>query len=177
MSLPVKTFFRFICFVLFQVFVLDRVNIGHLVTPYLYFLFILWLPFKMNRALVMLLAFLLGFSVDAFRHNPGFHASACVLVAYIRPFLVNILIPQEGWEANYEAPSMKSLGGIMPYMVFAGILCLLHNFWLFLLQAWQFGDVLYLLFKTVLATIISLVLIFITELIFVRKQKFKTNTA
>lgn len=162
---------------LFQVFVLDKVVIGHLITPYLYFLFILWLPFRMNRALVMALAFLLGFSIDSFRHNPGFHASASVLIAYLRPFLVNVLIPQEGWEANYEAPSIRSLGGLMPYMVFAGILCLVHNFWLFMLQAWQFGDVVYLFFKTILGTIISMIMILITELIFVRKQKFKTNTA
>lgn len=64
----------------------------------------------------------------------------------------------------------------MPYMIFAGVLCFLHNAWLFLLEAWQFENAWYFISKTLLSTIISLMLIFVTELIFVRKQKFKTNT-
>jgi len=176
MSLLVKTILRFAMFILFQVYVLDKIHLHQMVTPYLYFLFILWLPFKMQRTLLMALAFILGFTLDSFRHTPGFHAAACVLIAYVRPFLVNILISQEGSEANYEAPSVKSLGGLLPYMIFAGVLCFLHNAWLFLLEAWQFGNIWYFLVKTLLSTAISLLLIIITELIFVRKQKFKTNT-
>jgi hypothetical protein len=177
MSLFVKTIVRFILFILLQFYVLDKIHLQQMmVTPYLYFLFIIWLPFKMKRAWLMLLAFALGFTLDSFRHHPGFHAAACVLIAYVRPFLVNFMIPQEGSETNYEAPSVKSMGGLMPYMIFAGTLCLLHNAWLFLLEAWQFGDVWYYFVKTLLSTAVSLVLIIITELIFVRKQKFKTNT-
>ena len=94
-----------------------------MVTPYLYFLFILWLPFKMQRGWLMLIAFLYGFLLDSFRHNPGFHAAACVLIAYIRPFLVNIFIPQEGADNNFEEPSIKSMGGIIPYAIFMTVLC------------------------------------------------------
>jgi len=124
----------------------------------------------------MLMAFALGFTLDAFRHNPGFHAAACVLVAYVRPFLINILIPQEGADANYEEPSTRSMGGIMPYLVYAGLLSLLHHGWLFFLEALEFGNFWYFVVKTLLSTIISIALIFVTELLFSRKQKFKTNT-
>jgi hypothetical protein len=47
---------------------------------------------------------------------------------------------------------------------------------LFLLEAWQFGNIWYFLVKTLLSTAVSLVLIIITELLFTRKQKFRTNT-
>jgi rod shape-determining protein MreD len=47
----------------------------------------------MGRTAQMTLAFILGFTLDSFRHNPGFHAAACVLLAYLRPFLINMLIP------------------------------------------------------------------------------------
>ena len=176
MSLPVKTILRFLLFVLFQALVLDKILLFNLVTPYLYFLFILWLPFKINRALLMGLGFLLGFAIDSFRHNPGFHAAACVLIAYLRPFLINMLIPQEGAESNYEAPSFKSMGGVLRYMIFAGILTVIHHFWLFVLMAWQFGNFWYLLGKTLAGMMVSLVLIFIIELIFDRKQRYRTNT-
>lgn len=176
MSLLVKTILRFVFFILFQVYVLDKINLHSMVTPYLYFLFILWLPFRINRTLLMLLGFILGFALDSFHHQPGFHTAACVLVAYLRPFLINILIPQQGAEANYEAPSVKSMGGMMAYMIYAGTLCLFHNVWLFLLQTWQFGNVWHLILKTIISTLVSLALILITELIIVRKQRYKTNT-
>lgn len=172
----IKNIIRFSLFVLVQVYVLDAIRLHQMVTPYLYFLFILWLPFKIQRTLLMLIAFFVGLTVDSFRHQPGFHAAACVLMAYFRPFMVNLLIPQEGSEANYDEPSISSMGGLLPYMIYAGVLAFLHNGWLFLLEAWQFGNIWYFLVKTVLSTAISLLIIIITELIFVRKQKFRTNT-
>ncbi len=147
-----------------------------MVTPYIYFLFILWMPFNISRTQLMLTAFVLGLTLDGFRHHPGFHTAACVLVAYIRPFLVNLLIPQEGADNNYDEPSFKSMGGIVPYMIFTGVLTFMHHSWLFLLEAWQFGNIWYFLVKTLLSTLLTMLLIIITELLFVRKQKFRTNT-
>jgi rod shape-determining protein MreD len=176
MNLFVKNIIRFSLFILVQVFVLDKIHLHQMVTPYLYFLFIIWLPFRMGRTQLMLLAFALGFAMDNFRHHPGFHTAACVLIAYIRPFLVNILIPQEGADSNYEEPSFKSLGGIIQYMVFISVLTFIHHGWLFLLEAWQFGNIWYFLVKTVLSTLLSLFLIIIAEMLFTRQQKFRTNT-
>ncbi len=176
MSVLVKNIFRAILFMLVQVFVLDNIRLHQMITPYIYFLFILWLPFKINRPWLMFIAFAYGFLLDSFRHSPGFHAAACVLIAYIRPFFINLFIPQEGADNNFEEPSIKSMGGILPYAIFMGVLCFVHNAWLFLLEAWQFGGVWYFLIKTIFSTIITMLLIIIVELIFVRKQKFRTNT-
>lgn len=147
-----------------------------MITPYLYLLFILWLPFKINRTLLMFIGFLTGFAIDSFRHNPGFHAAACVLIAYLRPFIINLLIPQEGADTNYDEPSIKSMGSLPAYFFYIALLCFLHNFWLFLLEAWQFGNIWYFLVKTLLSTLVSLLLILITELLFNRKQRYRTNT-
>jgi len=101
MSSLVKNIIRFILFILVQVFVLHQVPSLHkFITPYLYYLFIIWLPFSMGRSALMLLAFVFGLSLDYFLKTPGLHAAACVLVAYVRPFLINMLIRQEGDEQN-----------------------------------------------------------------------------
>lgn len=176
MSSLVKNIIRFILFILIQVYVLDRIHLHQMITPYLYFLFILWLPFKMQRTWLMLLAFVFGYTLDMFRHQPGFHAAACVLIAYLRPFLLNLFITQEGTEANYEEPSINSIGGLLPYTIYITVFAFLHNAWLFLLEAWQFGNIWYFLVKTILSTLVTVLLVIITELIFVRKQKFRTNT-
>ena len=176
MSSLVKNIIRFSLFILVQVFVLDNVPpLHHLVTPYVYFLFILWLPFKMGRKNVMILAFLLGFTLDCFTKTYGLHAAPCVLIAYLRPFLINLLISQEGAESNYNEPSIKSMG-FAPYFTYVSILTLAHHLMLFFLEALQTGGYLYFIIKTLFSTAVSLLLIFLTELLFVRKQRFRTNT-
>jgi hypothetical protein len=177
MSVLVKNIVRFVLFILVQFFVLDKIHLHKMVTPYIYFLFIIWLPFNMQRGWQLVIAFILGFVLDSFRHQPGFHTAACVLVAYIRPFLVTLLIPHEGADANYDEPSAKSLGGYMRYFIFIAILTVIHHGWLFLLEAWQFGNMWYFLIKTVLSTVVSLALIVVAEMLFARKQQFRTNTA
>jgi rod shape-determining protein MreD len=177
MSSLVKNIVRFIFFILVQVFVLNQIPpLHHLVNPYIYFLFILWLPFKMGRRTVMILAFALGLCLDYFTKTPGLHAAPCVLIAYLRPFILNLLIPHEGADTNYEEPSFRSIG-FAPYFTYAAVLTLLHHAFLFLLEALQFGGFLYFIGKTLLSVAISLLMLLIVEFLFERKQRFRTNTA
>jgi len=177
MSNLIKNIVRFCLFILAQVYVLDQIPPLHqLITPYIYFLFILWLPFKMNRLMQMVLAFVLGFTLDCFTNSFGLHAASCVLIAYVRPFLINLLISQEGVEKNYNEPSIQSLG-FTPYFTYVAILTFIHNSFLFFLEALQTGGFFYFIVKSLSSTAISLLLVLLIELIFVRKQRFRTNTA
>ena len=176
MSNLIKNIIRFCLFILAQVFILNQIPPLHqLVTPYVYFLFILWLPFKMGRRMQMLLAFALGFALDCFSNSYGMHAAACVLIAYLRPFLINLLISQEGAESNYNEPSVQSMG-FTPYLTYVTILTFIHHSFLYFLQALQTGGYFYFFLKSLVSTAISLLLILLLELLFPRKQKFRTNT-
>ena len=176
MNSLVKNIIRFSLFILVQIFILDKIHLHQMITPYIYFLFIIWLPFRLGHTQQLLIAFALGFTIDSFRHHPGFHTAACLLIAYIRPLLINLFNPQEFADSNYEEPSIKSMGGILPYIIFIGVLTFIHHGWLFLLEAWQSGDIWYFLVRTLLSTVLSLLLILITELLFTRQQKFRNNT-
>jgi rod shape-determining protein MreD len=175
MSDLLKNIIRFILFILVQVYILHKVPPLHrFVVPYLYFLFILWLPFNTGRSWLMMIAFLFGLSLDYFLVTPGLHAAACVLIAYVRPFLVNLLIRQEGAEQSYGAPSIQSMG-FAPYAIFVLVLTFLHNGYLVFLEWLQFGNFWYFIGKVSATTAISLLLILITELLFFRKGKYRTN--
>lgn len=177
MSLLIKNIFRFILFILVQVYILSQVPPLHqFITPYLYFLFILWLPFTISRTSLLIIGFLLGLTLDYFLGVPGLHAAPCVLIAYLRPFLINILIFQEGAELNYAEPSIKSMG-LTPYSLYVLVFTFIHHFYLVLIEWLHFGTFLYFLGKVTATTGISLLLIFITEMLFFRKQRFRTNTA
>ena len=177
MSSLVKNIIRFILFILVQVYVLDKVPpVNQFVKPYIYFLFIFWLPFNMNRAGLMLLAFLFGLTLDYFSGTPGLHTMPCVLIAYVRPFILNLLIPQETTQLSFAEPSVKSMGW-GSYATYALILTFLHIFLLVFIEWMEFGDFLYFVGKVSATTGVSLVLIFITEMLFPRQGKYRTNAA
>jgi rod shape-determining protein MreD len=177
MSSLLKNIIRFVLFILVQAFILDKVPPLHeYVKPILYFLFVLWLPFNISRSMQMIIAFIFGLCMDYFTGTPGLHAIPCVLIAYLRPFLLNILLPRETTEVSYAEPSIKSLGWA-PYSVYVLMLTFAHHACLVLIEWLQFGDFVFFIGKVAASTAISLLLIFVTEMLFPRKAKYRTNTA
>jgi hypothetical protein len=173
----VKNILRLAIFTLVQVYVLDKIpHLHRFIVPYLYYIFILWLPFYMPRLGLLALGFLCGLLLDYFKMTPGLHTAACVLVAYVRPFIINLLIPKESTEFNYHEPSPRGMGW-GPYMMYAFILTLLHHSYLTVLEWLQFGTFLQLLIKIAATTAISMLLIFTVELLFPRQTKYRTNMA
>jgi hypothetical protein len=173
----VKNIFRLALFTLVQVYVLNRIpHLHRFIVPYLYFLFVLWLPFSLSRPALLFAGFACGLTLDYFTQTPGLHAAACLLIAYVRPFIITLLIPKDPTEFNYREPTPKAMGWA-PYGVYVLVLTLLHHLWLFFLQLIQVGNVLDFIIKVAAGTGISLLLIFTTELLFPRKLKYRTNTA
>jgi rod shape-determining protein MreD len=177
MSSLVKNTIRFFLFIIVQVYFLFQVNPLHqFIVPYLYFLYLLWLPFNMPRMSLTIVGFVFGLTLDYFTKTPGLHAAPCILIAYLRPFVINILIRREASEQNYRSPSVTSMG-FAPYAIYVIILTIIHNGYLVFLEWLHFGSFLYFIGKVLATTGVSLLLIFVTELLFFRKEKFRTNTA
>jgi hypothetical protein len=100
------------------------------------------------------------------------HAAACLLIAYVRPFLINLLLPKEATDWGNEEPTKKTMGSV-PYTTYLVILTLLHHFYLILLEWMQFGSFLYFIAKLVATSLVSLLLILIADLFFNRKSKLR----
>ena len=177
MSDLIRNILRLFAFILIQVYVLDKIpHLHRFITPYIYFLFILWLPFSVSRMWLLVIGFFTGLILDYFTMTPGLHTAACVLIAYVRPFVINLLIPKDTAEFNYREPSPRGMGWA-PYTVYVFVLTLLHHTYLVLLEWLDFGTFLDFIIKVGATTGISLLLIFTVELLFPRKLKYRTNTA
>jgi hypothetical protein len=175
MSNLLKNIIRFILFILFQWYILDQIPPLHrFIVPYLYFLYILWLPFNMNRFWLLIIAFLFGLSLDFFTGTYGLHAAPCVLIAYIRPFLLNLLIPKDTAEQSYVEPGRKSMGWA-PYALYVGVLSFVHHFYLVLIEWLQFGNFVYFIGKVAGTTAISLLMILLVEMLFARTGRYRAN--
>ncbi len=175
MAEPIKIIFRFILFILVQALVLNQMPPLHrFITPYLYFLFILWMPFKTSRSSLLIVGFFLGLSLDFFLKTPGLHVAPCVLIAYLRPFIINLLVPKETKELSLGSPS-KTTMGFAPYALYVAVLTIVHHSYLVLLEWMQFGNVWYFFGKVFFTTLVSLLLITITELLFSKRGRRVTG--
>ena len=128
MSDFLRNIIRFAVFILVQVYVLNKIpHLHQFIVPYLYYLFILWLPFSVSRIGLLIIGFLTGMALDFFTMTPGLHAAACILIAYCRPFVINILTPKDPTEFNYREPSPRAMDWT-PYLVYVLVLTLfLHG--------------------------------------------------
>ena len=177
MSDLVKNIFRLTIFILVQVYILNKIpHLHRFIVPYIYYLFLLWLPFNTPRLTLLFVGFITGLSLDYFKMTPGLHTAACVLIAYIRPFVINLLIPKEITEVTIHEPSPRGMGW-GPYMVYAFILTLFHHTYLIMLEWLQFGSFLTFLAKIGATTGISMLLIFTVELLFPSKMRYRTHAA
>ncbi|TAN13903.1 MAG: rod shape-determining protein MreD [Chitinophagaceae bacterium] len=170
MSELLKNIIRFILLILLQVFVLNRIMLHGLATPYLYMIFILLLPFNIPRWALMVCGLALGLSLDMFMNTPGMHAAACLVMAYLRPFVINILSPQGGFETARATPSVASMGWSR-FMMYALILISIHHFVYFTLEIFDFHDIIFWLLKIILSLIASFILVFLFEMLLAAKTR------
>lgn len=164
MNLGIRQIVRFVILLAFQVLFLNRIPPLHqFIVPYIYFVFILWLPFRIGRTPLLLISFATGMLADFFFITPGLHAASCVFIGFIRPFLINLLLPKEQTEWGAEEPDRKTMGSFT-YFIYLSIMTLSHHFYLILLEWMQFGDFVYFIGKLAGTTFVSLLLIFIIDL-------------
>jgi hypothetical protein len=93
-------FVLFFIYVLVQVLVLRNLVLFNSAFCFLYIAFILLLPIELNSLALMVIGFVLGFTVDIFYNSMGLHALATVLIAYVRNYWLGTITPQGGYDAN-----------------------------------------------------------------------------
>lgn len=161
---------RFLLFLLIQIIILNEIPpIHQFITPYLYFIFILWLPFSTSRIATTLLGFILGYSLDTFTNTPGLHAAAATLIGYLRPTILNLLLAQELSEELTKEPSIGTMGW-GPFMFYIFSLTFIHHFYLVLLEWLQFGNFSYFIGKVFFTSGMSMLLILLVELLLNRRK-------
>lgn len=153
---------HFVIFVLIQSLVLNNIQLWGTANPYLYILFILWLPIETNKALVIGIAFLLGLSIDLFTDTVGMHASASVFLAFVRPYVLNALAPRDGYEINIP-PTSSGLGWFW-FLRYAAIGVFLHHFFLFFVEVFRFSEFFDTMGRILMSTAFSLVLIALAQI-------------
>ena len=74
---------RFILLFVLQIMIFSKINFMGYINPYPYLLFILLFPVWGSKNLLLVLSFLLGFSIDLFSNSGGVHAMASLFIALL----------------------------------------------------------------------------------------------
>lgn len=164
--LLVANIIRFIVFIPLQVLVLDHINFGGHINPYLYVFFILLLPFETPGWLLLTSSFLIGLMVDLFSGTPGLHAASCTMMAYSRPLVIRMVGANKEFETGMQ-PSIRDLG-IQWFLTYSIILIFIHHFTFFLLEVFRFSGFFDTFQRALLSTLFTLVLVIITQFIFMK---------
>ncbi|MFO8235520.1 MAG: rod shape-determining protein MreD [Bacteroidales bacterium] len=161
-----KYIISFILLVALQVLVLNNIQLSGYLNPYVYILFILTLPNEIPGWALLVLAFVLGMTIDLFSHTLGMHSSATVFMAFLRPMVLRILEPRSG----YDLDSRPSIGnyGLNWFFNYAGLLVLAHHIFLFYIEVFKVSSFFQTLSRALLSAIFSLFLILLIK-IFVKR--------
>ena len=166
--MTIRNIIRFIVLVLLQIFILNNINFRGYLDPYLYVLFILLLPFDTPKWLQLTSAFLIGFFVDLFSHSLGMNAAASVFMAFVRPTVLQLLSP--GREYDPVVPPGISGFGLRWFLSYSLILIFLHHLVLFMLEAFGFHDFLSTLYRILVNTVFTTLLVLLSQFLFIRKR-------
>ncbi len=156
---------RFVILVLLQVFLLNNINLGGYINPYVYIIFILLYPLDGNKGLLIFLSFLLGLSVDIFEDSGGVHAAACAFIAYVRPVVLKY-----SFGLSYEYNSVKiQKAPLTERITYMASMIFLHHFVMFALEIFSFNHILLLLKSILFSGIFTLVMIWGSLVLFNKK--------
>ncbi|MEY4875872.1 MAG: hypothetical protein RL708_1021 [Bacteroidota bacterium] len=163
-----KLVFRFVFYLLFQVLVLNNIELNGLMNPYYYPLFILLLPISFPNWLALLFAFAMGIAVGSFSNSIGLHSFALVLMTFVRTYVIQIIFPQ----AKAEEMEEFSIGniGAFTFTLYTFILIFIHHFVFFSAEVMSFSRFYLTISKIFLSAILSTLLIILGEYLFWRKE-------
>lgn len=159
---------RFVLAVLAQVLVCNHIDFLGYINPFVYIYFIFLFPLNTNRSLFLVIAFLLGLSVDLFSDTGGAHAAACLIIAYIRPF-----ISRFAFGVSYEHQSVRLENTAFGQrFVYITILTVIHHFFFFLLEIFNISSILIILRNTAYFSIFTILIITLSITFFSRKNSW-----
>ena len=150
---------------LFQIIILNNIQLSGYINPYYYIIIILYLPAKNSKVTTLLLSFLTGFIMDVFCYSYGAHTFASVLIAYLKITWANRINYTKDTEELFDFKSLPMIRFIQVSIYFI----MIHHFTLFLLESFSLSELFMVLKTTILSAILTLI-IFIIHKIMITKQ-------
>lgn len=161
------TILEFALIALAQILLLNNIQLFGYIEPILYIWFIILLPNNFPKWLVMLLGFLMGFTIDMFSAQIGFHTATATFTATVKPMFLS-------WFTNHFdndtfVPSSREMG-FTNFLGFVSVIVFLHTAIFVSIETFKFTEILQMLIRISLSSIVSITLILICDALFMKSQ-------
>ena len=168
-SASIKLIAQSLLLLAIQVLLFRNIALFDVAFCFVYISIILLLPIETDRIAVLLIAFIVGLTVDIFYNSFGIHASSAVLIGFIRVHWTNIITPQGGYDAN-SSPNLNNMGALW-FATYILPLIFVHHFTLFFTESGGFSFFWFTLLKVFLSTIFTFLAIIIIQLLFANRKR------
>jgi rod shape-determining protein MreD len=137
---------------LLQVFLFNQLQLWGACHPYIYILCLLMMPITLPHSADMIIGAVVGLIMDIFCNSLGVHTASCILLMFIRPYLIGGLVSDK--DRLNEQISLRTLGmeAMVKYVI---ILVLIHHLMVFLLAAWSWHHIGFVLLETLVSGLIT----------------------
>jgi len=163
-----KNILRFIFVLVLQILIFNNIQLSGYINPHFYILFILLLPIKTPAWLSMLSAFILGSIIDIFSLSPGLHASASVLIAFIRPTIISLI--KTNSEVKPEiTPNLNNMG-FRWFISYVFLLIFIHHTIYFILEVFSFRHIFDTFYHIIISSFATFVLIILSQLFIYKRN-------
>jgi rod shape-determining protein MreD len=151
-----KQIIRYIAVMMLQVLLFDQLQLLGVCHPYIYILCLLMMPITLSHSADMLIGAAVGLVMDVFCNSLGVHMASCILVMFIRPYLLGAVVNDR--DRLNEQICLRTLGweAFIKYMV---ILVVIHHLTVFMLAAWSISHIIFVLVETLVSGFITCILI------------------
>lgn len=160
-------FIRFFLLIFLQVVFLDHTLLFGFINPLFYIYFVIVYPLTGNKTLLIVLAFLLGLSIDFFQDSGGIHAAASVFIAWVRPIVLKYALGVS-YEYNLTYIENALLSQQLVYII---SMVVVHHFVLFSLEIFNFSQIIFIVISTLFSSIFTIILAISSLYLFHKKNK------
>ena len=144
---------RYIVVMILQVLLFDQLQLLGVCHPYIYILCLLMMPITLSHSADMIIGAAVGLIMDIFCNSLGVHTAACIFIMFIRPYLIGAIVNDK--DRLNEQISLRALGmeALLRYVV---ILVVVHHLMVFLLAAWSWAHIGFVLAETIVSSLITI---------------------
>ena len=162
-------FFRFLFIILSQILIFNSFLI-YGISPNIYLIFLIVFPLTYNKSLFYIYIFIAGLILDFFSNTYGIITFSLLLCAWFRPYFLKFSFGHfDASKVRKTAEYIKETS-LYQKLTFLILMYLNHQFLLFSVEAFSFEKLDWIIKKTLISTIISIILCYIFILIFYTKN-------
>lgn len=147
---------RYILVMMLQVLLFDKLQLWGVCHPYIYILCLLMMPITLPHNAEMVIGAVVGLIMDVFCNSLGIHTASCILLMFIRPYLIGAVVNDK--DRLNEQISLRSIG-MEALIKYVAIMVVVHHLTVFMLAAWSWHHLGFVLLETVVSSAITILVI------------------